>query len=513
MPSTMKCPSCGGVVLSNEKTCPHCGVKNTHYTEDSPRRIFNPKTIEELNEYCAERGMPLLRMRFFVGEDYREPKAFGIYKADEQRYVVYKNKADGTRAVRYDGPDEAFAVKELFDKLLSECHNRGIYPDGVVQRASNRNVSPKAPWYKEHPEVFAFLFFAIIIALSIVVPRMQERAKINQEIESFSQSPNTYDSVYIGGQYYTYDLNSNQLVSSSYNNDHLNDGYYLGSFSDEHEVYYRDGKTWHVYNTLEKDWKESNKPDYLRLGRSLDYRGAVWQSLWDVPDISSFPVKSGYYSYGTDCYFREYNDQWYVYQDGIKDWTETDCPVKQGIPAEDVKYRTEDYLVDMKPGIRSFKESTPYAVENGLSGYYQQGNKVYYHHRTYKYTYIYSSKTGIFRWPTGKYNDYWYSFDPDRNDWFPSSRPSDDSLTEVYLGDSYQTAASNEWNEDWNTTDFKSSLSWQVIAGNEAIEDARNTREAKERYEEYEKEKNRDSRYNSDYDDWDYNDTDWDSDW
>ena len=129
MASTSKCPFCGGVVRSDEKTCPHCGAVNRHYVEDTPRTVILPKTIEELQEYCAERGMPLLRMRFFIGEDYREPKAFGIYR-DGENVVVYKNKGDGTRAVRYRGPDEAHGVNELFQKLLSECHNRGIYPDG-----------------------------------------------------------------------------------------------------------------------------------------------------------------------------------------------------------------------------------------------------------------------------------------------------------------------------------------------------------------------------------------------
>ena len=63
--------------------------------------------------------MPLLRMRFFVGEDFKEPKAFGIYQ-DGDDFVVYKNKANGQRAVRYRGPDEAYAVSELFQKLLEE---------------------------------------------------------------------------------------------------------------------------------------------------------------------------------------------------------------------------------------------------------------------------------------------------------------------------------------------------------------------------------------------------------
>ena len=129
MASTSKCPYCGSTVRSDEKKCPSCGAENRQYVADTPRTIFNPKTIDELKEYCAERGMPLLRMRFFIGEDYKKPKAFGIYR-DGRDVVVYKNKADGSRAIRYRGPDEEHAVSEIFLKLLDECHNRGIYPDG-----------------------------------------------------------------------------------------------------------------------------------------------------------------------------------------------------------------------------------------------------------------------------------------------------------------------------------------------------------------------------------------------
>lgn len=139
MASTSKCPYCGSTVSSEEKTCSHCGAPNENFVADTQRQIFLPKTIEELKEYCAERGMPLLRMRFFIGENFKEPKAFGIYK-DGDNYVVYKNKADGSRAIRYDGPDEAYAVNELFQKLLSECHNRGIYPDGKENPEAVKSV-------------------------------------------------------------------------------------------------------------------------------------------------------------------------------------------------------------------------------------------------------------------------------------------------------------------------------------------------------------------------------------
>ena len=80
-------------------------------------------SVQELIERTA--GMPLERMRFFIGEDRQEPKCFGIYHDEaEDRWVVYKNKADGSRAVRYSGPDEAYAANEIWMKIQSEIDIR-----------------------------------------------------------------------------------------------------------------------------------------------------------------------------------------------------------------------------------------------------------------------------------------------------------------------------------------------------------------------------------------------------
>ncbi len=129
MASTNKCPYCGSIISSNDKQCPNCGASNLNYVEPKSTVIMTPKTIEDLKAYCAERGMPLYKMRFFIGEDFKEPRAFGIYKKDNGDVVVYKNKDTGVRAIRYEGPDEAHGVEELYLKLLDECHKRGIYPD------------------------------------------------------------------------------------------------------------------------------------------------------------------------------------------------------------------------------------------------------------------------------------------------------------------------------------------------------------------------------------------------
>ena len=63
-------------------------------------------------------------MRFFVGVDYKEPRAFGIYKEPNGNCVVYKNKADGSRAIRYQGADEAYAVNEIYQKMRAELLER-----------------------------------------------------------------------------------------------------------------------------------------------------------------------------------------------------------------------------------------------------------------------------------------------------------------------------------------------------------------------------------------------------
>lgn len=111
-----KCSKCGTVYDAEESVCPSCG-------SDS---IFSgrPQTIEELRQYCMDHGLTAEKTRFFVGEDYRSPKAFGIYKNGSGQFVVYKNKANGERAVRYQGPDEAFAVNELYERLQQEIANQ-----------------------------------------------------------------------------------------------------------------------------------------------------------------------------------------------------------------------------------------------------------------------------------------------------------------------------------------------------------------------------------------------------
>ena len=71
-----------------------------------------------------------------IGKNIKEPKAFGIYK-DGRNFIVYKNKANGQRAVRYKGTDEAYAVNELYMRLKEEILNQKS--NNLTKR--ERNVS------------------------------------------------------------------------------------------------------------------------------------------------------------------------------------------------------------------------------------------------------------------------------------------------------------------------------------------------------------------------------------
>ena len=238
MSSTSQCRYCGSTVSSADEHCPNCGAPNEGFIPDTERRIFMPKTIEELKEYCAEHGMPLLKMRFFIGEDYRDPKAFGIYR-DGSDFIVYKNKADGQRAVRYQGPDEEFAVSELFAKLLEECHNRGIYPDGKLPEKSAGTARRRTK--KSSSLLLPVLTLIICFLVSGLV----------------------------------------DIVSQ---HQHRNDGYYgIGDGT----VYYRYGTDWYyTYDTNDSGyWYEA---DEFPAADYADYAlGEDWNSDWGVSNFKN----------------------------------------------------------------------------------------------------------------------------------------------------------------------------------------------------------------------------------
>ena len=289
MASTGKCPFCGAAVRSDEKVCPGCGSANEGYVEDTVRTVYQPKTIEELKEYCAERGMPLLKMRFFIGENYQQPKAFGIYQ-DKDRFIVYKNKANGERAIRYQGPDEAYAVNELFTKLLDECHNRGIYPDGKPQQFSGAGT-----------------------IASRSARSQAGRSGGKSQADFFHYSDGSFDWDNFRRLFFTVMaiLFVGLMLVSVFS--HRKDGYYR---DDRNNLYYHHGSNWYVYSdsfySSKEDWRETGsfpaeniddyylgKEYYSSWGESNFKNSEIWESITESNSSSSSDYDS-WDSGGTD---------------------------------------------------------------------------------------------------------------------------------------------------------------------------------------------------------------------
>ena len=187
-----------------------------------------PRTIEELCAWYAARNLPPEEVtRFFIGKDIKEPRAFGIYR-DGDRFVVYKNKDDGSRAVRYHGPDEAYAVNELYQRLKQEIANqKGLNRE---QREVNKKKERRSMI------VGVGVFVAVVLAL---------------------------------------------LILDSFDPD---DGYY--NYQDR--WYYYGSSNWYVY---EDDWIPCSVDDAL-ADNCGDYYEGGYSSDYDVPDFAQSEYNS-----------------------------------------------------------------------------------------------------------------------------------------------------------------------------------------------------------------------------
>lgn len=237
----IKCEYCDSFIDDSEDFCPNCGAVNVNM-----KRVANgvPTTLEELKAFCVEHNLPLTLMRFYIGENYKLPKAFGIYKdEDSGEFVVYKNKADGSRAIRYQGFDEAYAVNEIYLKLQvemqkqearkiaqmqsrsqSESRNRRDYSDRTNnsnyydtssssrKSSSNRNGSGNKLKSK------IILIIVLIIFGSSILEMMA--AGIFGVLGMFTSSGSDYDSSY-SYDYYDddYDYSYNYDYDYSYDDD------------------------------------------------------------------------------------------------------------------------------------------------------------------------------------------------------------------------------------------------------------------------------------------------------
>ncbi|MCR4648721.1 MAG: hypothetical protein K5776_06555 [Lachnospiraceae bacterium] len=292
----IKCEYCGSMFDDTLEKCPNCGADNSNVRKSTPD---SPTTIEGLKEWYASKGLPPEDItRFFIGKDIKEPRAFGIYKDENTgNFIVYKNKDNGTRAVRYEGSDEAFAVNEIHTRLKQEIlQQKGRNAANKASKSDNRNASKKRTKNKKSrrrglsSSLSSFLLIGISMTVLIIIMILERGPDVG---------------------YYNY---QNALY------------YHYGE----------DENGWALYDTEINDWKKMGySPDVIRHRKnqkdyylSSDYNSSY--GGYDFADsqvyqdyLHNFKVNVGYYSYGDSVYYhmKEADDDgWYFYNSDDDDW-------------------------------------------------------------------------------------------------------------------------------------------------------------------------------------------------
>ncbi|MCQ2537941.1 MAG: zinc ribbon domain-containing protein [Lachnospiraceae bacterium] len=277
----VKCEYCDSFIDDTADFCPNCGAPNANVMRSG---VGVPKTIEELKQFCNEKGMNLPQMRFFIGENYTGPRAFGIYK-DGENFIVYKNKADGSRAVRYRGTDEAYAVNEIYQKLWSEVQTRRAQDISGPSTQSGYRPGNSSSGSSDSGGCFSFIFkhtkgllIAIIVLMlgSCLGGRIPDRGY-------YTYNDNKY--YYQNSKWYVYDAIRDIWDSTSvddYLEDNYRDYYDSDSYSSSYGNAHFEDSDWYEAPSSNDSWSssdwDSGSWDY-DYG-SWDSGGSDWDSDW-----------------------------------------------------------------------------------------------------------------------------------------------------------------------------------------------------------------------------------------
>ena len=280
------CPECGAPVLQRGRNCASCGADLSaliYKRAAAPREeadppisqsqppvqpgdvpppkpfVGIPRTIEDLQEWYIANNLPPEDVtRFFIGKNYKAPKAFGIYRDGRGNVVVYKNKADGTRAIRYQGPDEAFGANELYLRLKQEIGNQKALNNGGSRAAVSAAVKRKRT-------IVVIAVIVLIIAFMMLAYSCATKRGYYYYGDSYYYYEHNTWFIYDYGWTEVRDVPrgmSDYYLGSSYSSD-----YGTGSFydSDIYRDYYED--KWET----EDSWDDND---------SWDSGGTDWDSDW-----------------------------------------------------------------------------------------------------------------------------------------------------------------------------------------------------------------------------------------
>lgn len=335
----VKCDYCGNYIDDTLLSCPNCGAPNSKLTRTTET---TPKTIEQLQDWYKTMNLPPENVtRFFIDKDIKEPKAFGIYK-EGTNFIVYKNKADGSRAVRYKGSDEAYAVNELYLKLKEEIlfqKNKNV-KQRQYEKATYGSKKPaiRTHSFEKRSFSFDFLFENIINWLCII-------------------SAVGFIFVTIGGIVGSLIFQCIELYGYPQSNT-----YYYQEADDD--LYFYDGTSgdiyeWWKFDTIKGKWNytEAYSRDFIGGLTSEDEISQddvlekfsnrnIYKSKEYIDSGHHYKPSLGYYSYNDQIWYylddsnhwygnNNDNSGWYTYDENTHDWTYySDYDDKQSVPPE-----------------------------------------------------------------------------------------------------------------------------------------------------------------------------------
>ena len=293
----VRCNYCGSFIDDALPNCPHCGAVNEHMVRFSEQ---TPKTIAELQEWYRARNLPPEDVtRFYIGKDVKQARAFGIYEKDG-KFIVYKNKSDGSRAVRYEGQDEAYAVNEIYMKLKEEILNQKNR--NLTRAQGSRTVRTPQKKYQDRWSVDSLMkkiwrIFIVILLLGFLSSLFQEEP--------------------LSGGYYT-----------------------KGDPRSTYYLYEGAGREWWKYDSEDTDWgyyeayQEDVLPEGIEKKDRLDYEEAAEKlgsrflectASLNFIDRHHPTARQGYYIIDNSLYYfldniYGSNSGWYTYDDGSWDY-------------------------------------------------------------------------------------------------------------------------------------------------------------------------------------------------
>ncbi|MBQ6479020.1 MAG: hypothetical protein IJI44_06600 [Erysipelotrichaceae bacterium] len=291
------------------------------------------ETYEALRRVFEEFKIDSEKTRFYIGDDYTDPKAFVIYQDDFGDFVVYKMKADGSRALRYKGKDERHAVSEYYQKFLEEVRKRPAFARKLLRPSTIRTgkrrktkMDPDTKWFLGMLfgaigllilSMFGlFPIWAAVILFLLVNPGIFLWSWIaDKSGRSTVFPPKAFSIVAL---VLVLLFGSGSMVYKRYI--HKHDGYYVtpygAYYAQGNDVYYYNNDDWYYYGTY--DHFHSSYDDYTYYDDyyyNEDYDDFTYSDYYDDWTSSGWDSDSDY-----DSGWDSDSDSWDSWDSGGSDW-------------------------------------------------------------------------------------------------------------------------------------------------------------------------------------------------